>query len=334
MANSRPIADLTDDKELTRDRWEKLQQVLEIRNFASSELHLPENNSYRNYADIGRPYVVWSLVATPEFSLTPKTWCFPFAGCVSYRGYFSQQDATEFADRLHHEGHDVYIGGVSAYSTLGWFDDPLPSSVIDWSEYRLAGLIFHELAHQKLYVSDDSGFNEAFAVTVAREGVRRWQAHYPNHGRYQTYLNSEKLTEDFLKLLFSSREKLQKLYASTKPDQEMRHRKAAIFLDLQRDYRIMREGWGGDPRYDKWFNGELNNAKLASVATYHELVPGFAVLLKRYHDDLPGFYTEVETLAQYDRKERRKRLTTIPTPENSHVGAGDTGDSNQGSGDY
>lgn len=311
MGQREPIDDLVRDPQTSLELRDRLELVRSIRDFASTNLHLPDNGSYRSYADIGRSHVVWSVVATPELSLTPETWCFPVAGCVSYRGYFSQDGAQAFAEGLRSEGYDVYVAGVAAYSTLGWFDDPVPSSVIRWPEYHLAGLVFHELAHQEVYVTDDSAFNEAFAVTVEREGVRRWLQKQGSGDMLGRYRRSERLQDDFLQLVFVTRERLEGVYGSDLPDAEKRRRKARVFDEMRAAYAPLRARWGGDGRYDKWFAREPNNAQLAAVVTYHDLVPGFEALLARHQGDLEAFYMAVGTLSREHREARRLRLMAL-----------------------
>lgn len=315
MNAQEPIDELVSAEDTPEALRDQLRLVEEIRDFASRDLSLPENDSYRSYVDIGRSYVVWSVVAAPELSLTPKTWCFPFAGCVSYRGYFSQDRAQVFGDGLAEEGYDVYVGGVAAYSTLGWFDDPLPSSVVHWPEYRLAGLMFHELAHQVVYVTDDSGFNEAFAMTVEREGVRRWLAAEGASDMSKAHWRSQRLQDDFLGLVFATRRGLRDVYDSPLTDPEKRREKARIFADMRSRYELVKARWEGDGRYDRWFANELNNARLASIVTYHDLVPGFYAMLARHDGDLAAFYAEVEALAEQPREVRRRRLASLAGTE-------------------
>jgi predicted aminopeptidase len=289
---------------------EHLEQVRAAREFASRELGLPDNDSYRSYADIGRPFVVWNVVAAPEFSLAPKHWCFPVAGCVAYRGYFHEPAARESALELEAQGFDVAIDGVPAYSTLGKFADPVLSSMLRYGDDDLAATIFHELAHQLLYVRDDSEFNEAFATTVEDVGLERWLAHQGvGAERMQAFRNSRQREEELVSLLAATRSRLKQLYASGLPRNEMVLGKAQAFTQLAADIRALerREGLSV-PLYEQWIAQGLNNARLASVATYFACVPGFVRLLQDEDEDLPRFYAAARKLAEQPRAERHARL--------------------------
>ncbi|HJX21123.1 MAG TPA: aminopeptidase [Steroidobacteraceae bacterium] len=288
-----------------------LQEVRAAREFASHELGLPDNRSYRSYADIGRPYVVWNVVAAPEFSVSPKRWCFPIAGCVAYRGYFREQRAREFAAALAVRGFDVTVDGVPAYSTLGRLADPVLSSMLRYGDDELAATIFHELAHQLLYVRDDSEFNEAFATTVEAAGLERWLAHQGASERLQQFRERQAHTAAFLSLLAQSRARLALLYASGVARDEMRAGKAQILAALAADIRTLelREGVSY-PLYEEWIAAGLNNARLASVSTYFDCVPGFTRLLTQAGNDLTRFYTAARELARQPRALRHARLCT------------------------
>jgi predicted aminopeptidase len=293
---------------------EHLERVRAARQFASSELGLPDNDSYRSYADIGRPYVVWNVVAAPEFSIAPKRWCFPVAGCVAYRGYFHEHSARDFALGLESQGFDVAVDGVPAYSTLGKFADPVLSSMLRYGDDDLAATIFHELAHQLLYVRDDSEFNEAFATTVEYVGLERWLAHQGATARMQAFREEQQRERALVSLLTATRTRLVQLYASPLPREEMVVRKAAVFTQLGTDIRALERRQGVTyPLYEEWIAAGLNNARLASVATYFECVPGFTRLLHEQEDDLPRFYAEVRKLAELPRSERHARLCAPET---------------------
>ena len=290
---------------------EKLKTVLAIRDFASKELQLPDNRSYRLYADIGRRYAVWNVVATPEFSVDPLQWCFPIAGCVSYRGFHRPEKAKDFADSLRAEGYDVYLYGVSAYSTLNWFSDPVLNTFIQRPAPYLAALIFHELAHQVVYVKDDSAFNEAFAKTVELEGVRRWLATQNNPAEIEKFSQSFRREEAFSHLVIDFREKLRKLYAQPLTNEAKRRAKEEQFAAFRQDYLTLKESWSGYSGFDRWMEKDLNNAKLVSISTYHDLVPAFRALLKHEQGDLSKFYSAVAELKQLSPSARREALASL-----------------------
>src|SRR5579863_3833618 len=298
------IADPATDPKLRA----RLSEVHAAREFASRELALPDNASYRSYADIGREFVVWNVVAAPEFSVEPKHWCFPVAGCVSYRGYFHERRAREFAASLAAGGFDTAVEGVPAFSTLGRFADPVLSSMLRYDDDDLAATIFHELAHQLLYVRDDSEFNEAFATTVEDVGLDRWLAHQGQSSRMQTFRAEQALDEKFVGVLGAARGRLVKLYASGVPRDEMRDAKAAIFNSLTEDIRALENSAGLGPLYDQWIASGLNNARLAAIATYYDCVPGFMRLLKEQDGHLPRFYAAARELASQTREGRHARL--------------------------
>ena len=291
----------------------QLQEVRAAREFASRELGLPDNGSYRSYADIGRPYVVWNVVAAPEFSVSPKRWCFPIAGCVAYRGYFHEQRAREFAASLAARGFDVSVDGVPAYSTLGKFADPVLSSMLRYGDDELAATIFHELAHQLLYVRDDSEFNEAFATTVEDAGLERWLTHQGASQRLQQLRERQAHAGEFVSLLAQSRARLARLYASDVAREQMRAGKAQILTALAADMRALelREGVSY-PLYEEWIAEGLNNARLASVSTYFDCVPGFTRLLAQADNDLARFYAAARELAHQPRALRHARLCMAP----------------------
>jgi predicted aminopeptidase len=304
-----PISRLLADPRTPQELRARLVQVQAAREFASQELHLPDNKSYRSYADIGRDFVVWNVVAAPEFSVDAKLWCFPVAGCVSYRGYFHERRAREFAASLAVRGFDVAVEGVPAFSTLGRFADPVLSSMLRYGDDDLAATIFHELAHQLLYVRDDSEFNEAFATTVEDVGLERWLAHQGETARMRVFLQEQALDEKFVRALVATRARLARLYASGLPRDEMRMRKAEIFNGLIGEIHALDSASGlGMPLYDDWIASGLNNARLAAAATYYDCMPGFMRLLKEQGGDLLRFYAAVRTLARQPRAERHARL--------------------------
>ena len=303
-----PIEDLIEDTASPQALREKLALVLKAREFASAELGLPQNRSYRRYADVERPFVVWNVFAAPEFSTKPVKWCFVMAGCVSYRGYFSKADAEEFAAAAAANGHDVYVGGVPAYSTLGWFADPVLNTFVNYPPVELARIIFHELSHQVVYVKDDSVFNESFAVAVEREGVKRWIAKNGSVHDRQTFEKMQARRADFTGLVQTYRTRLNALYRQGGAPETMRAAKQQLFDDMRRDYSQLKTSWGGFAGYDRWFSQAPNNALLASVAIYTQRVPVFEALLLEAGGDLPKFFEAVKVLARQDGAAREAAL--------------------------
>ncbi len=304
MSKREPIARVIEEPGTPPKLRAQLEAATAIRDFATRELKLPDNGSYRKYADIGRPYVVWNVVAAPEFSVEAKKWCFPIVGCVAYRGYFAEARARRFAARLHAQGYDVVVGGVAAYSTLGHFDDPILSTMVNWDDVELAAIIFHELTHQLIYVRNDASFNEALATTVEEEGVRRWLSSLGREQDLAEHLLLQKRYLQVIALMSRTREQLRVLYASGLPPPLMRERKREAFAALRESYAALRQQWGGHAPFDAWFKEDLNNAYLASIATYYGCVPGFERELKAVGGDLPDFYRRVRALAKLDQAQR------------------------------
>ena len=308
MSKRKPVdeilADESSDAELTR----QLEVAKQIRDFATSDLALPDNGSYRSYVDLGRDSVSWAVFATLEFSLKPKLWCFPFAGCVPYRGYFSKNDAQEFADSLSDQGYDVHVGGTTAYSTLGWFDDPLLNTMMLRGETGMAGIIFHELAHQAVYIEDDTAFNEAFAVAVQEEGVRRWLQKHRSEALLQAYERALARKQEFIALVKRTRERLQEIYASNRSEEELRTEKRETINAMRAQHQRLKDTWGGSSGYDWWFDGPINNAKLAAVSVYRDLVPDFKRLLQACGGRFTRFYLAVEQIGALDPETRLETL--------------------------
>lgn len=307
LMNRVPIEKILDDPRTSEKLKNRLALILEIREFAKNDLRLPADESYLSYVDLHRPYVVWNVFAAPEFSLTPKTWCYPIVGCVAYRGYFSEEDARQFAGSLK-KNYDVYVGGVTAYSTLGWFDDPVLSTIMHLTETESAALIFHELTHQMLYAPDDTAFNESFATTVEQEGVRRWLAFRRNPDAFDAYLRNFRKHRQFVDLIMKYRRLLESLYQAESPPSAKREQKARLFYRLKQDHDRLKKNWNGSSRYAHWFNQPLNNAQLISVLTYQDLVPAFVKLLEQKQGDLEQFYHECRALAKKSKAERYKSL--------------------------
>lgn len=291
-----PIEDVIADDSTPVDLVARLELVQEARQFAVDELGLPDNDTYRSYADIERDYVVWNVFAAPEFSMEPKTWCFPVAGCVAYRGYFSKDAAQRESSRLAGSGYDVAIGGVSAYSTLGKLEDPVLSSMMNWDDIELIGVLFHELAHQVLYVKGDSGFNESFATAVEEFGVRRWLEARGETAAYDDYLERRGLRQDLMGLVAEARADLDALYAGVAGDEEKRSRKSVRLAALQQAIAARLRQAGRDP--GNWLSGELNNARLVSMTLYEGRLPEFRDLLARCEYRIDCFYDAARELAR------------------------------------
>jgi predicted aminopeptidase len=311
LEQRKPISEILADKETNLKLRKLLETSQNIRDFASKELYLPENDSYRMYADLKRRYAVWNVVAAKEFSIRAKKWCFLFVGCLSYRGYFSKEDATAYANELKSEGYDVYVAGAKAYSTLGWFDDPLLNTMMYKSEAHRAGIIFHELAHQVVYIDNDSAFNEAFATTVEQEGIQRWLSKQGKNEDYKKYLTDKKRDSQLNELLQETREKLKQLYKTKVNDDEKRRAKQLVFALMQKKYHQLKKSWGGYDAYDKWMNQGLNNSHLLLIATYHDLVPIFKALLKKENNNLKKFYVAVEIFGKVDKEKRKSKIKQI-----------------------
>lgn len=315
LMNARvPIEDVIADPATPTAVRERLQVALAAREFAVTELGLPDNDSYTRYVQLDRPAVVYNVFAAPEFSLQPRQWCFPVAGCVVYRGYFSRERAEREAARYAAQGYDTWVGGAAAYSTLGRFEDPLLSSMLYSDDARLAGLLFHELAHQRLYVKGDSAFNEAFATAIEEEGVRRWLSEADRHEELAAWQAFGARVRAFEFLLGRTRVHLQEIYSSGRPADEMRAAKAAAFAQLEREYAALKASWDGWSGYDRWFEAPLNNARLIPSATYRGLVPAFRILLQQAGGDLASFYASCEALAalpQAERDAEMRRLLAI-----------------------
>lgn len=306
---SRPLAEAAGDPGVPETVRRRLAVAAQIRDFASREMGLPDNGSYRKYADLGRPYVTWNVFAADALSIEPKQWCFPVAGCVGYRGYFSEAAARQFADALRAEGYDVFVGGVPAYSTLGWFDDPLLNTFLRYPDIELARLLFHELAHQVLYVQGDTAFNESFAVAVEEAGVTRWIERHGTPAQHEDFARREQRRRDFHALVKRTRERLGAIYAGAGTQAEKRADKARALKQLDADYRTLRDGaWSGFAGYDHWFAGTMNNAALASIGLYLDDVPAFQTLLAENDNDLPRFYATVRALAALPPEQREIRL--------------------------
>ncbi|MCW5553075.1 MAG: aminopeptidase [Verrucomicrobiae bacterium] len=301
----------------------KLQLAREMCDFAKNELKLPANGHYRHYADVGRRYVVWNVTASPEFSLESKSWWYPVVGSLDYRGYFVEAQAHGQGSRLWARGFDVSVEGIEAYSTLGWFKDPLLNTFVHHSEAALAELLFHELAHQRVFARGDTDFNEAFATAVAETGVRRWLRAQGDTEVLARYEQSRGRNVQFVQLVQNARHKLAVLYGDEHGEDggfkatrrqhaaspvQVRQEKQRIFGGLRRDHEQLKSEWNGYAGYDAWFDRPLNNAHLNTVAAYYDLVPAFVRLLEANEGDLETFYAAVKRLAKLPKAERHRQL--------------------------
>lgn len=339
---AKPIERVLADPKTPELLKEKLRLVLDLRAFAESDLKLPANGHYLRYADIGRRLAVWNVYAAPEFSMEAKTWWYPVVGSLEYQGHFKEDQARRYAAKLEQRGYDAFVGGVQAYSTLGWFRDPVLNTFIHDSETDLADLLFHELAHQRLFVASDTDFNEAFATAVAEEGVGRWLAAKGNHAALKDYELDLRRKDQFVAAVSKARVELETLYTSipmirpvvpakgaerlaTRIDRErrsvnadaLRTTKQRIIDGLRRDYERLKPEWSGYDGYDRWFQLPINNAQLNDVDTYCKLVPAFQTLLKQCEGDLKQFYEEVNDLAKAGKEERHRRLRRLLSAKQS-----------------
>ena len=308
MAAARPIPEVVIDTTTDPGLRQQLERASAIREFASRELALPNNGSYRSNADLGHPYVVWNVFSAPEFSLEPQQWCLLFIGCVNYRGYYDMNDADRYADALKQTGADTYVGGVPAYSTLGYFNDPVLNTFLRFGDLEVARILFHELAHQLLYVEGDSAFNESFATAVENEGMRRWLTQSATPERMRAFEMQQERKGQFHRLVADNRDKLRLIYSSSLPPDAMRRAKKEVIAEMKRAYADLKTSWGGHVGYDQWFSQPLNNASLGSVTLYAQWVPAFQALLEQERGSLSRFYLRVAALAHLPKAERSAAL--------------------------
>ena len=316
MASATPIDDAIATANGANDGKlaQRLALARRIRDYASRDLKLPDNGSYRRYANLHRPYVVWSVFATPELSMDLRKWCFPIVGCITYRGYYDPVDAEQYAQGLRRDGLETYVAGIPAYSTLGYFDDPLLNTFVYQPEGELARLIFHELAHQVVYVRNDTAFNESFATAVEVAGVERWLAQEGSADARASYKIYDGRRRQFRAMLLRTRDKLVTLYKSALDDEGKRQGKARIFDELRQEYAALKIEWGGYTGYDRWFDQPLTNAHLAAVATYQQWVPAFTALLAQTDGDWEQFYAAARRLGDLQPAERDAALRKLAPP--------------------
>ena len=311
LRGRKPIEKVIADPETEPHLRSRLEVASSAREFASQALLLPRNKSYRSYKNLGRPFASWAVVAAPELSLQPIEWCFPIAGCVSYRGYFSSQKAEKFAARLRQRGYDVDVGGVRAYSSLGWFADPVLNTFLSLRDFDLAGLIFHELAHQKLYVKGDTAFNEAFATVVEAEGVRRWVEERDDPELVSHYRSSSRQERQWISLARRTRTQLEGVYKAAESDDWKREQKAEIFAGLRQRYRELAAADESWVIFEDWFGAGLNNARLLAIAAYHEYEPALQRVLARCDFELRCFYAESAAISEMSQEERSRTLGAL-----------------------
>ncbi|MDJ0759413.1 MAG: aminopeptidase [Woeseiaceae bacterium] len=305
MSKREPIDQVLEDASTEPELARRLRLVTEAREFSITELKLPDNDSYRSYADLGRQQVLWNLFATEEFSMEPRTWCYPIVGCVAYRGYFNNDTARRKVEDLQEDGYDVAMGGVAAYSTLGRFNDPVLNTMMAWDDVHLIGVLFHELAHQVIYIKDDTTFNESFATAVEEAGLERWLASRGESERLASFHRRKALEKDIFELVDETRAELAVVYAGSDTEQ-MRRSKQAIFDDLSAAVAARLEESGLPARH--WLVGDLNNAKLVPLALYESLVPAFKALLAQCGGDFDCFFSEVTRIGGYDVDQRNAEL--------------------------
>ncbi|MEZ5651564.1 MAG: aminopeptidase [Burkholderiaceae bacterium] len=317
LRRARPIEEVIADPTTAAETIEKLRYARRARAFAADALGLPRNGSYTRFAALDRDFVLWNVFAAPELSLQLERWCFPVAGCIGYRGYYHRADALGYADSLRARGLDVRVGGVPAYSTLGWFDDPITSAMLRYPKSEIARLVFHELAHQVVYVKGDTTFNESFATAVEKLGIERWLAHEREHGgdleeeaRYRRF-QARRLA--FIALLQETRNRLANVYDDASLDDPARRvAKEAILAQLRSDYESMkRDAWQGWSGYDRWFDDRVGNAHLAAVGAYHDRVDAFLALFASHDGDFARFFAAVRELATLPAADRDERLRAM-----------------------
>ncbi|SHF26075.1 Predicted aminopeptidase [Microbulbifer donghaiensis] len=306
LAARQPIEEVAQAPDTEEKLQQQLRLVQSIRAYASGELRLPVGRAYGAFVKLDEEYPIWNVLAAPEFSLSPKRWCYPIAGCASYRGYFNKAAARGKAQELLGEGYDVYLGPVPAYSTLGWFDDPVLSSFVNWSPERLGGLLFHELAHRRVYISGDTQFNESFATAVSELALPDWRR---RQGLTGASADARAQALAVRRLMTATRKRLEPLYESGLPDDDKRAQKAAILARLRHCYRELSADWPNPERYRAYIE-KTNNATLALAAEYQSQVPAFRQL---YLDSgsWEAFYEAAEAMGKLDKSARKRRLETL-----------------------
>ncbi|MFT6388713.1 MAG: putative aminopeptidase [Cellvibrionaceae bacterium] len=283
---------------------QQLLTAVEIRQFATSELGLPDNQSYTSYVQLKNDPPIWNVIAAEEFSLRGKQWCYPVIGCAGYRGYYHREDADKYAKKIEEEGYEIHLSSATAYSTLGWFDDPLTSAMFKRGDASLAELVFHELAHQQLYVKGDSRFNEAFASAVGEQGAIRWLRMTNRNVMLDKYQQRQEVRDDFINLINEAKAKLKIIYGSKKTVDRKRKEKQKVFSNMRQKHEsLIEKKWGGKKWYALWFSQPINNARLVAISTYRDLVPDFVGLFQRCGEDFSLFYGNVKRVSAEERRD-------------------------------
>ncbi len=320
VTSRQDMRELLDDPKLAPELAAKLQLVLEAREFAASELMLPAGENYLEFVRLEREHAVWNVFAAPEFSVEPVTWCYPIAGCAAYRGYFDANDADEYAAELESRGLDVYVGGVDAYSTLGWFDDALLSTVVGRPDHQLAALIFHELAHQVAYVPDDTTLSESFATVVEMEGLRRWLETRQQSELLDVARADAGRRRQFIDFVTGFRDRFEELYGREMSAADMRREKTGLQEQMRVEYQALKAEWGGKAGYDGWFSRSLNNAQLTTVGSYNDLAPQLREILRQVGNDLPAFYERMRELSRMSPERRMEYLDSLEVSDRAGGG--------------
>jgi predicted aminopeptidase len=304
------IDDLLQQSDLDEGLRQRLLLVQQIRAFSIDALALPDSGSYTNYALLDRPYVLQNLFAASEFSTRLHSWCYPIVGCTSYRGYYDAELLNEYVNQLKAQNFDIHIGYVAAYSTLGWFDDPVLSSFIDWPDYRLAGLLFHELTHQRIYIDDDTQFNESLAVAVQQVGTELWLSSAQDDAQIDEFKRWIEYRSEVISMIEATVEKLNQLYRTETHEAIKRNKKQAIFATSRERYSAIAKRLNYSDEFEGWFAGELNNAKIGSIATYNTHAPAFLAMIKMLDYDFKAFFDTVEKIAGMNRTAREQCLAS------------------------
>ena len=311
LHKARPVTEVIADSKSSEALKRKLRLVQELREYARRELHLPVTEQFSDYTDLGRKHVVWVVFAAPEFSVEGKSWWYPLVGRLKYRGFFSEAEAQAQAEKLKAEGYDVHVSGTAAYSTLGWFNDPVLNTFIFREDAELAELVFHELTHARVFLPGDTDFNEALATAFAQAGVRKWLKHKGLPAELAKYEHDLAKDAEIVRLLLRTREELKTAYAT---HEDKRAAKEECFAAMLKSYALIKQRWTGDSRYDRYFATKMNNARLNTVATYFDLLPGFARLLDECGNDPERFFAKLEAMKPLPNDKRRALVNGGGTP--------------------